>query len=552
MILLAAFFLRITGITDGLPAAYNSTEYFLAKTALGMGARQSIDPLIYIYPTLYSYFLLAQYLFIYIGGHLLGIFPTTIDFAVRFLTDPSIFYLTGRIVNMILSLLTILILYVYVRKLRGEISARFAALCAALSTHLIRFSRFAVPDTLLILFSTLATLLILQAYYQPSKKNYILAGVFTGLAIGSKYNAGFLVSGLLVVAVLHHIEHKPGKFWQTIILAVLSVLGGFLIFNPLWMVKFSDFFAGYRQMSAQMSSAVSLEYGINYLWEITEMIRSEAFIGAGFFLAAGYALIRRRKTDLILLVPILITFVYVGSWQKKGIDYLFAVFPAWIILLSIGLEELWQRLKTGKNLKILLVAVLFIPSLLINIYQDVRALHSDTRELATAWIMTHVAKGEKICYDHYTFDLGLFDVQRYTDYGAGASRLPAAVKKRVLAYAGDPRNVSNVPVYYRSDSGVKTIENPYIAEISRYRRKSLPDLREAGVVYLITNSWFYQPYLDCDLDKFPPAMQQKIMAVRRFYIEIDKGAKAIRIFKPDFWTPGPLIKIYKFSNHPGG
>ncbi len=111
----------------GLPAAYNSTEYFLSKTTLGMGARQSIDPLIYIYPTAYMYILAGLYGVLYISGTVIGIFSNTGDFAIRYLIDPSLFYLAGRVTNILFSLLTVLILYVRSQKLFGETTARFAA-----------------------------------------------------------------------------------------------------------------------------------------------------------------------------------------------------------------------------------------------------------------------------------------------------------------------------------------------------------------------------------------------------------------------------------------
>ncbi len=545
ILILSAFFLRIVGIFDGLPAAYNSTEYFLAKTALSMGARQSLDPLIYIYPTLYTYLLLSLYMILYLIGNLLGIFIDSIDFAIQFLTDPSIFYLTGRIINVLVSLLTIVIFYKLSRRIFGETTARFAALIAALMYHFVQFSRFAVPDTLLIFFSTVATLLILQTYYHPSQKNYALSGLFIGLAIGTKYNAGFLILGLLMVYILHRIEHRQTKFWQNSLAGFLSLFIGFFIFNPLWLLKFSDFFEGYRLMSAQMSTAVSLDYGKNYIWEISEIIKSELLIGVGFFLASLVAVIKRKPVHLILLVPVLATFIYVGSWQKKGIDYLFAVFPAWIIMFSLWLDKLSAKIKNRKFLKALLFIVLFVPPLLMNIYQDVISLKMDTRELATEWIKKNISKDEQICYDHYTFDLGLFDVYRYTDYGASSAQLPEVVKKRILNYANHPSNVSNVPIHIKFEKKMTDVDNPYDAEISQYRRKSLIELQSEGVTYLITNSWFYGPYLECDIEKFTPIMKQRINEVREFYQDIDNIGKKRIIFKPDFWNPGPLIIVYE-------
>jgi hypothetical protein len=541
------FILRIVGIFDGLPAAYNSTEYFLAKTSLAMGARQSLDPQVYVYPTLYAYFLLFIYTIIYFLGYLVGNFSNTIDFAVQFLVNPSPFYLSGRIINVLLSIVTVLIFYSRMRLLFGEVTARFAAMSAGLGYYFMLYSRFAVADTMLIYFSTLATFSLLHVYFNPSQRNYTWAGLFTGLAIGTKYNAGFLILGVFTVFLLDWIEHRPKKFWQNGVLLSLSLLSGFLIFNPLWLINFPDFVAGYRLVSAQMHTAVSLYYGENYLWEISQLIRYELFIGLGFCIGSVMSVLKVKRYHLILLLPMLVTFIYVGSWQKKGIDYLFAVFPAWIIMFSLWIKELWIRLGSKRHLKISLVIVIFLPSLFMNIHQNLISLNEDTREQATNWIIKNVSKEEKISYDHYTFDLGLFDVHRYTDYGAGSAQLPDEIKERILKYENHPRNVSNAPIQIKMNTGMVEGDNPYDAELSQYGRKSVAQLQDEGVSYLITNSWFYGPYLQCDLSKFTPIMRKRIEEVRGFYRDINVMGKKIQMFQPDFWNPGPLIEVYDIS-----
>jgi 4-amino-4-deoxy-L-arabinose transferase-like glycosyltransferase len=547
ILLLSVFLLRVVGIFDGLPAAYNSTEYFLAKTALSMGARQSLDPMVYVYPTLYTYFLLFIYVIIYVIGNLAAVFNSTIDFAIQFLIDPSVFYLTGRITSVLLSVITVFIFYSHTRKLFSEITARFAGITAGLGYYFGCYSRFAVADTMLIFFSTLATLSVLQAYFNPSKRNYIWAGLFTGLAIGTKYNAGFLMLGLLTAFILILIEGRSKNYWQHGIVLTLSFLTGFLIFNPLWLFSFSDFFEGYRLVSAQMNTAVSLYSGKNYVWEMSQIISHELLIGVGFFIASVVAVLRKKPFHLILLLPMLVTFIYVGSWQKKGVDYLFAIFPAWILMFSLWLEELWLKLEKYRNLRILLIVLIFVPSLLMNIYQNVIALNRDTREQATEWIMKTVGKSERISYDHYTFDLGLFDVHRYTDYGAGSAQLPEVIKERVLNYVNHPRNVSNVSIQTKTDTQMTDPDNPYDAQAAQYGRKSLAQLRNEGVTYLITNSWFYQPYLDCDIEKFTPIMKNNIEGVRGFYKDIEEMGKKVKVFQPDFWKPGPMIEVYDIS-----
>ena len=88
-LILVAFLLRFPGIFDGLPAVYNSTEYYHAKYAMSMGARQSLDPQIsnydiynprlFIYPMFYQYLTLIQYVLIYLAGSIFSIFRNSYD-----------------------------------------------------------------------------------------------------------------------------------------------------------------------------------------------------------------------------------------------------------------------------------------------------------------------------------------------------------------------------------------------------------------------------------------------------------------------------------------
>ena len=183
----------------------------------------------------------------------------------------------------------------------------------------------------------------------------------------------------------------------------------------------------------------------------------------------------------------------------------------------------------------------------MGIYQNVLALNSDTREQATKWLKVNISKNSKICYDHYTFDLGLFDVHRYTDYGASSTQLLEEIKKRLLNYLDHPRNVSNIPVIIQQQSKIQDTDNPYDTQMAEYKRKSLAELQNEDVTYIVTNSWFYKPYLETDLETFSPIMKEKILEVKNFYVNVNNEVKKVIVFQPDFWTPGPVIKVYDVS-----
>lgn len=530
-ILFFSLLVKLPGLFDGLPAAFNSTEYFLSKVALSMGARLSPDPGIYIYPALFEYVLAGIYAFLFVAGKLGGYFIDSYEFAVKFLVDPSVFYWSGRFFNLLISLITILIVYRKILKTFGIDTALWASLIFALNWHLFGYSTWATADTLMVFFAALSTLFLVESAFTAEDRKLYFAAIFAGLSIGTKYNAGFLALAPLLIII-------NGKFSIRRISGIVGLtLAAFLVVNPLVLVKPIEYWHGFRLVSSQMQSAVALEAGINYLWETGQILRYELLIGAGLLSAVFFALKKREPWQLALLVPVLLTFLYVGSWQKKGIDYLFAVFPAMIIFLSVwlsGFVKKWQYL-------------IIAPSTIFIIYSSVLRIQPDTRELASEWIHQNKAQNLYFCYDNSHYDLAVFDIQRYTEYGAGASALPQEIKDRLELYESHPYRIKMVPIQVPSDKPGQSA-NPFDSEQDNFRRRNIPELIESGCAYLITNENFYLPYLECNIANFSPETQNRIQLIREFYTELTANYVPVKIFEPDWIHPGPRLKIYHLAH----
>jgi len=543
VIIVVAFLLRIPGIYDGLPAVYNSTEHFLAKIALGMGATKTIDPEIYIYPTFYTYFLFLLFSCLYLIGYLLGTFGTIYDFAVRFLIDPTVFYALARTVNVGLSLATIYILYKSLKSHFSEQVATIAAALMAVSFYMIRFSMFATADTLLIFFSTLAILYFYFLERSIKLRTYFYAGLFSGLAIAAKYNAGFLVVGLLI-AVFQYRRTQESNIWAVFGSSLGGVAIGFFITNPLWLVYPQRFYQGWQLISAQMYSAVSSEHGVPFLWEMFKLIQDELVIGFLFILSTLYFLFRAEKKDYPGLVVIVLTFLFVGTWKKKGIDYLFVAYPAWIIITSVFIDQLFRKFIRRQSLKIVILLFIFTPSFIVALHQSILYINNDTREKATEWLIANIDHKQKICYDNSHNDFGVFDIQKYLSYGASVAKLPDIVRQKLQAFSKDPRQINFIPIIISSPSNTLRTDNPYEAEASQYKRRSLNELIQLNTTFLISNSWYYQSFLSVNLKDYPPRIQTGIKEVQIFYQQLLQNYKPVKVFSPDLWTSGPEISIY--------
>jgi 4-amino-4-deoxy-L-arabinose transferase-like glycosyltransferase len=555
-ILFIAFLLRFPGIFDGLPAVYNSTEYYFAKYAMSMGARQSLDPQIsnydvysptlYIYPMFYQYLILIQYLLIFLVGSLFSVFKNSYDFAVQFLVSPSIFYIISRTVNVLISLLTINVVFKKISKIFTERVGYIAASIFTVSYFMIIASQQAVSDVWLLLFSAVSSLYFLDFLKSPDRKKLILASVFTGFAIGTKYNAGVLLILFLYVIWLERKWFLNNNL-KMVFYSVLTTLVCFLIPNPYCILRFPQFLEGFLLVKSQASEAIALERGINYVWEFSQIVKHELFIGVGFFFVTIYYVIKRNKFTSMLLVMIIVTFIYVGSWQKKGIDYLYPIFPAWIFIFSIFIAEFLNRFRRRKKIINTILLLVFLPSLLMGIYQLVLKMNSDTRELTTQWIIENVSKNEKICYDNYHYDLGLLDINRYTNYGAGSSQIPEELKKQLKKYKNHNNNFNFNPIIYKIQDDTTTNENLIEKEHLIYKRKNLDQLIGENTKYFISNSWFFEPYFEIDKNDFSEISHAGINQIQKMYEILNNNYKPVKKFEPDFWTNGPVLNIYKLQ-----
>jgi len=152
-----------------------------------------------------------------------------------------------------------------------------------------------------------------------------------------------------------------------------------------------------------------------------------------------------------------------------------------------------------------------------------------------------------ICYDNSHFDLGSYDINRFLDYGVGAGKLPEPVKMRLSEYKDGERQINVLPVLVENQSCTLKTDNPYELESTRFRRRSLPELVNLGVDYLICNRQFYDGYLTANIRRYAPGIQISIMEVQQFYERLFNNYQPVKIFRANYWCRGPEIQIYNLN-----
>ena len=550
-----ALVVRLVGMTYGLPATYNSTEYFIAKHALSMGARHTLEPLYFIYPTLFTYLMALTYGVYFFAGLFLGRFQSPEDFALEFLIQPTNFYLLGRGVVAIIFILGLFYAYRSLRLFLEPRSALFFTLLLVFSYNLQFYTFWMVPDALLFTGTLVVFYYILKWQKLGLRTREVLwAGFICGLTLSAKYNAGFLTLGLIGAVFL---ETQPGRAKSLLRHFMLTVGGiglGFLLGTPYALLAFNRFREGFLTIWSQSEYDYNITTGMPYLWEIREIIKTEWLFGLMLLLVFFWSLIRPQKKYWPFLLVVYPTFLIVGSWEKKGLDYLLIIFP--LLTLQAGLiyaehiKGRWPR-----RLVLGLAFALLLPSILQVAYLKFRLTQTDTRQQATQWIVKHIPPETPLCYDHYHYDLNLIDRDRFAEYGAGSRFLSPTLKARLRQLQELPNRYRLVSPRHRFDrprwpataDSLRYARNPFLVEQFSHPFKSLKELQHEGVQWLILNSETFQKYL---FNPEPPEnnpLRYLFQAKRRFYEAVFRNLQPVRVFRPDWKTPGPEIRIYRLS-----
>ena len=202
IIIFLAFLLRIYGITFGLPYLYNPDEPAFVDPALSFGSGD-FNPHWFGHPgSSLMYLLFLLYSAYFVIGFLLGIFPNIESFEQLYLTDPTTFYLIGRTTAVLFGTFTVFIVYLVAERIYAKKVGVIAALFLSVSLlHVIhsQFIRTDVPATFFIIISFLFSLLILE---KNQLKYYILAGIFGGFAIATKYTSGIIIFPIIIAHFL--------------------------------------------------------------------------------------------------------------------------------------------------------------------------------------------------------------------------------------------------------------------------------------------------------------------------------------------------------------
>lgn len=325
--------------------------------------------------------------------------------------------LVTRGVTALLGMGTVVPVFATARRLAGPVAAGLAGGLVALGSLFVEVAHLNISDVVGAFFAAMTVYQCTTLLDGESRRGYVLAGLWAGLAAGGKYPAGVVAVAILGVWLgwrLRERNLRPGLLW-----AAAVSLATFLATTPSFLAfpgaaiqgQGADLLFGWRQYARAGWFGVDRASNAGYYLGLLRHSFGLPALALGLTGAAG--LDPRARRRLLWLAPFPV--VYLGlivSMDMAVPRNLLPVFPALAVVLGAGTAGWIPLLRRTRRLRVpapsgaaavavLAAACLTLPSwrVAVSVTQLARPT---TRDLAAAWIPESLPPGAALVQEIYT------------------------------------------------------------------------------------------------------------------------------------------------------
>lgn len=403
VILVVAAVARFWALTFGLPHPAARPDEEAVSSMAGSYFDGNIEQTSFTYPPLFMLVVAAALWLVFRKV------PSTLSrFEIRLgLSEPS--PAAARIVARLLSaaagVISVWLLFRIGARLFGRTTGFVAAACLALAFLHVRDSHFGVTDIPMTCMVLVGFLGIAKLSESGSHRDLVTAGILTGLAVATKYNAALLVLPAWF-AILNDPVRRPIRIRLARAVAFAAIMtAAFLIVCPYALISHEKFLADVMDVSRHLAVGHGPDLGRGWKYHFTTTLR----YGLGIpLLAAGvlgllFMVWREgRRGVLVALFPVAY-YVLMGTGRTVFARYALPAVP--FLCLTAGYLVATTAAAVTTSLRrpgwripattVMTAAVLW-PSMLSVIAFDRLIAREDSRVLARRWIEERFAPGTTI------------------------------------------------------------------------------------------------------------------------------------------------------------
>ena len=328
----------------------------------------------------------------------------------------------GRLTNVALSTLTILIVYRIAARNLDLVAGLIAAGLLAISPTNIAAAHYATNDAMVVFFTTLAVLFALRIYTAGLWLDYLLGGVLIACAFSAKYHGGIVGLTCLLGHILRYWPPKKALTREALSRVALLAVAFFIVFllaNPSLLVSPGKAFHDFRQYCRYIPTAKltpsQMEWGFfartrfSFARNFPVLFRSLGpIISVIAFAGLVHAFFRGKRFVVLASFPafyLLLTFLSKPIQQRF---YVAALLPTLFLLAAAFLVHV-ARIRKIKVPATAAVAGLLLAATFLLLKSSLTEVfyfsHRDTRRCAREWATDNISVHCEVKSGAYTFSL---------------------------------------------------------------------------------------------------------------------------------------------------
>lgn len=448
IILLFGFTVRMIGINFGLPDLYHADEPIIVNHAVAYGTGD-LNPHFFKIPPLTSYLLFIAYILFYLIGKAIGRFSNTLEFQNLFFSDPSNFYLIGRILfGAVCGTVSIYLFYRLLDRFFSRAHAIWGSFLFSLNFLHVRDSHYIYADIPLLLVIIMCFSFLLRILEDDQKKNYFLFGLFAGIAVAIKYNAVFIFVPFVLSYLIQIKQNKKTAVANVFLSLIISVIA-YSFLNP---YSWLDFHFFKRELLGQANAESFTGFFHHIVYSLNEGLTFPILILSLFGILIFT--FRPEPKRLILFSFIFIYYVVLALFSQPYDRYALPLIP-FMVFFAV---DFVLFLKHKFNFSNPIVVFVFFISASVSVYKIIQVdrlfIEKDVRTLAREWIEGNIQAESKIALDipFYMPRLkpSITQLQKIENQAIASSN-PAQIKKiRSLLKLAEIERASRFQLFYLS------------------------------------------------------------------------------------------------------
>jgi 4-amino-4-deoxy-L-arabinose transferase-like glycosyltransferase len=486
-IILLAIGFRAYHLNYDLPFLYDQDEPMFVEHTLTMLKNHDPNPHWFGPPASTTMYLLALvYACVFAVGRVFGVFHSVEDFRNLYYSNPTVFYLSGRIVSLLFGVATVPLLYKIGKRMFGTAAGLLAAAVLALSPPHIALSQQVRMDVQMVFLLVAAYWYCLNILEQHDWKSYLLAGFLTGLAAVTKYPAAVFV---LVLAFSHFAAHPTFNLrdHKKLVGCAIATIAGVFVGSPFLLLDFATVLRDVAQEARPEHLGATGEGLLRNLVWYLKGPTPEALSAAGLVLATigtVCCLLSKERARLLLVVFPIVFLIFISSLHLRWNRWFLPEVPFLALLLAYGAIKFrsWYADRLGARgataITTVVVAAVLIPLFIrsASYAREIATPFSST--VAGQWLTERVPRNSRVLVEVYgpQLPLGLFDVFVVDDRGNVVPAKNVATNVMPswdIGRLSDPKQLAAQNIEYvvvSDESRFYAESEKYAKEVSNYER----------------------------------------------------------------------------------